>query len=185
MDKPFAMAIAISLVFEAPCLAAQGLDFGQTVTSADEIAAWDISILSDGTGLPAGSGTAKRGEAIYARQCVACHGEKGTGNPAEPPSPVSAGPLTGGQGTLAGDQVPIQTVGSYWPYATTLFDYIRRAMPWSAPKSLIDEDVYSLTAYILHLNGIISESDVINAQTLSKVRMPNRDNFIRIYPREP
>jgi mono/diheme cytochrome c family protein len=85
MDKLSAMAIAISLVFGAPCLAAQGLDLGQMVTSADEIAAWDISILPDGTGLPAGSGTAKQGEAIYARQCVACHGDKGTGNPANPP----------------------------------------------------------------------------------------------------
>ena len=79
----------------------------------------------------------------------------------------------------------MQTVGSYWPYATTLFDYVRRAMPWGAPKSLTDQEVYSLTAYILHLNGIISEADVINAQTLPKVQMPNRDNFIRIYPREP
>ena len=79
----------------------------------------------------------------------------------------------------------MQTVGSYWPYATTLFDYIRRAMPWAAPKSLTDEEVYSLTAYILHLNRIISQADVINAQTLPKVKMPNRDNFIRIYPMEP
>jgi cytochrome c len=78
----------------------------------------------------------------------------------------------------------MQTVGSYWPYATTLFDYVRRAMPWGAPKSLTDQEVYSLTAYILHLSGIISEADVINAQTLPRVQMPNRDNFIRIYPRE-
>jgi cytochrome c len=76
----------------------------------------------------------------------------------------------------------MQTVSSYWPYATTLFDYIRRAMPWGAPKSLTDQEVYSLTVYILHLNGIISEAD---AQTLPKVQMPNRDNFVRIYPREP
>ena len=79
----------------------------------------------------------------------------------------------------------MQTVGSYWPYATTLFDYIRRAMPWATPKSLTDDEVYSLTAYILHLNGIIGDTEIIDAQALPKVQMPNRDNFIRIYPREP
>jgi S-disulfanyl-L-cysteine oxidoreductase SoxD len=79
----------------------------------------------------------------------------------------------------------MQTVGSYWPYATTLFDYIRRAMPWSAPKSLTNNETYSLTAYILHLNGIIGDTEIIDAQALPKVQMPNRDNFIRIYPREP
>jgi cytochrome c len=79
----------------------------------------------------------------------------------------------------------MQTVGSYWPYATTLFDYIRRAMPWAAPKSLTDDGVYSLTAYILHLNGIVGDAETIDAQALPKVQMPNRDNFIRIYPREP
>jgi S-disulfanyl-L-cysteine oxidoreductase SoxD len=93
--------------------------------------------------------------------------------------------LVGGQGTLVGDQLPVKTVGSYWPYATTLFDYVRRSMPWTAPRSLTDEEVYAVTAYILHLNGIIGEGDVINAQTLPTVKMLNRDNFIMIYPREP
>jgi cytochrome c len=150
------------------------------VTSATDIATWDISISPDGAGLPPGVGTAKQGDVIYATKCASCHGEKGAGNPNEPVSDVSAGPLVGGLGTLPGNRGI-----SYWPYATIVFDYVRRAMPWGAPKSLTDQEVYSLTAYILHLNGIISEADVINAQTLPKVQMPNRDNVIRIYPREP
>jgi S-disulfanyl-L-cysteine oxidoreductase SoxD len=175
---------AASYLLSAPCLAAQAPNLGQVATP-EEILSWDISISPDGSGLPPGSGTAKQGEALYGAQCASCHGDKGTGNPQEPPSPVSAGPLAGGQGSLAGNQPPMQTVGSYWPYATTLFDYIRRAMPWAAPKSLTDNEVYSLTAYILHLNGIIGDTEIIDAQALPKVQMPNRDNFIRIYPREP
>ena len=169
---------ALSVVLTAPCLG-QGPDLGR-VTSTTDIAAWDISISPDGAGLPSGSGTAKQGEVIYAAKCASCHGEKGAGNPNEPVSDVSAGPLIGGLGTLPGNRGV-----SYWPYATIVFDYVRRAMPWGAPKSLTDQEVYSLTAYLLHLNGIISEADDINAQTLPKVQMPNRDDFIRIYPREP
>jgi S-disulfanyl-L-cysteine oxidoreductase SoxD len=176
MHRLSSVAAALSVILTAPCLG-QGL--GQ-VTSEAEIAAWDISISPDGAGLPPGGGTAKQGEVIYAAQCASCHGEKGAANPNEPVSDVSAGPLVGGLGTLAGNRGV-----SYWPYATIVFDYVRRAMPWGAPKSLTDQEVYSLTAYILHLNGIIGEADVINAQTLPKVQMPNRDNFIRIYPREP
>lgn len=93
--------------------------------------------------------------------------------------------LVGGQGTLPGDQAPVKTVGSYWPYATTLFDYTRRAMSWNAPKSLSDEQVYAVTAYILNLNGIIGVNEEVNAESLPKARMPNRDGFIMIYPKEP
>jgi mono/diheme cytochrome c family protein len=174
----------LCLILAAPALAAPEPNLGRQ-TTPDEIAPWDISISPDGTGLPPGSGTAARGEAVYNAQCAACHGLKGVGNPQEPPSPVSATRLAGGRGTLVGKQPPMQTVGSYWPYATTLFDYIRRAMPWTAPKSLSDPEVYSLTAYILHLNGIIGENDLIDTETLPKVQMPNRDNFVRIYPKEP
>ena len=170
---------ALSVVLTAPCLGQGRPELGQ-MRSATDIAAWDISISPDGAGLPPGGGTAKQGDVIYATKCASCHGEKGAGNPNEPTSDVSAGPLVGGQSTLAGNRGV-----SYWPYATIVFDYVRRAMPWGAPKSLTDQEVYSLTAYILHLNGIIGEADVINAQTLPKVQMPNRDNFIRIYPREP
>ena len=170
---------ALSVVLTAPCLGQGRPELGQ-MRSATDIAAWDISISPDGAGLPLGGGTAKQGEVIYAAKCASCHGDKGAGNPNEPVSDVSAGPLVGGQSTLAGNRGV-----SYWPYATTVFDYVGRAMPWGVPKSLTDQEVYSLTAYILHLNGIISEADVINSETLPKVQMPNRDNFIRIYPREP
>jgi mono/diheme cytochrome c family protein len=180
--KTSALASVLCLL-AAPCVAAPDPNLGEE-TTPEAIASWDISIAPDGSGLPAGSGTARQGEAIYAAQCASCHGEKGAGDPKEPPSPVSAGPLVGGRGTLGG-QTPIKTVGSYWPYATTLFDYIRRAMPWSAPKSLTDQDTYSLTAYVLHLNGLVSEDDVLDARTLPQVQMPNRDNFVRIYPKEP
>jgi mono/diheme cytochrome c family protein len=178
MHRAFSVASVLCLTLAASSLAAPGPNLGRQSTP-EEIAPWDISIPTGGAGLPTGSGTATQGEAIFNAQCAACHGLKGVGNPNEPPSPVSATPLAGGQGTLAGEQ-PLQTVGSYWPYATTLFDYIRRAMPWASPKSLTDQDVYSLTAYILSLNGLIGENDVIDARTLPKVQMPNRNNFITI-----
>ena len=144
---------------------AQGPELGRP-TSPQEIASWDISIGPDGAGLPPGSGTPKEG----VEKCLPCHGEKGSGKPDDR--------LVGGLGTLSGDQPPVKTVGSFWPYATTLFDYVRRAMPFSAPKSLTYDEVYSVSAYILQLNDIIGENDVMNAQTLPKVRMPNRDGFI-------
>ena len=99
-----------------------------------------------------------------------CHGEKGAGKPNDQ--------LVGGLGTLTGEQTPVKTVGSFWPYATTLFDYVRRAMPANAPRSLSNDEVYAVCAYILQLNGIIAENAVMNAQTLAKVQMPNRDGFI-------
>jgi S-disulfanyl-L-cysteine oxidoreductase SoxD len=139
-----------------------------------EIAAWDISVGPDGVGLPAGGGTAVKGAAMYEQKCQACHGVKGTGQPNDR--------LVGGQGTLA-SKAPVRTIGSYWPYATTVFDYVRRAMPYIHPQSLSNDEVYALTAYLLHLNGIIGEQDEINAQTLPKIAMPNRDNFIVVYPR--
>ena len=112
----------------------------------------------------------KKGETVYAEKCVACHGENGAGKPNDQ--------LVGGRGSLSGDQAPVKTVGSFWPYATTLFDYVRRAMPLNAPKSLSDDEVYAVSAYILQLNGIIGEADAMDAQTLPQVRMPNRDGFI-------
>jgi S-disulfanyl-L-cysteine oxidoreductase SoxD len=148
---------------------AQAPQFGQAVTPAD-VAPWDISIGPDGAGLPAGRGNSKQGEAVYAAKCQACHGEKGAGRPNDA--------LVGGVGTIASEQPAVKTVGSYWPYATTLFDYIRRAMPWSETKSLSNDEVYAVSAYILHLNGIIGADDVLDAQSLPKVKMPNRDGFI-------
>jgi cytochrome c len=149
--------------------------FGKPVTAAD-IAAWDISIGPDGAGLPPGKGTVQQGEAVFAAKCQACHGEKGAGRPNDR--------LVGGAGTIAADKTPVKTVGSYWPYATTLFDYVRRAMPWDRPKSLSDEEVYSVAAYVLFLNGVIKQDDVLDAQSLPKVKMPNREGFIP-FPRWP
>jgi S-disulfanyl-L-cysteine oxidoreductase SoxD len=139
------------------------------VATQQEVAAWDISIPPSGAGLPAGSGTAKQGEAVYVAQCQACHGPKGVGKPADP--------LVGGVGSLATAN-PVRTVGSFWPYATTLFDYTRRAMPPTRPLSLSSDEVYAVTAYLLHLNGIIGENAEMNAKTLPQAKMPNRDGFI-------
>src|SRR5437588_9813709 len=135
-----------------------------------EIRAVDISVFPDGTGLPHGSGTAKTGAAIYARKCISCHGANGIGNADFPR-------LVGGIGTLASAE-PILTVGSYWPYATTLWDYVHRAMPYPRPGTLTSDEVYALTAYILALNGIISDTTELNQRTLPAVPMPNRDGFI-------
>ena len=140
------------------------------IAAPEEIASWDISIGPDGAGLPPGSGTPKQGEAVYTAKCLVCHGEKGAGKPNDS--------LVGGHGTLAGDQPPVKTVGSFWPYATTLFDYVRRAMPLNESKSLTNDEVYAVVAYLLQLNGIISEGETINAHTLPKVPMPNREGFV-------
>ncbi len=168
MPNRLVMVIASLLVLSSAALA-EGPGLGR-VASPDEIASWDISIGPDGAGLPPGRGTPKQGETVYAEKCVACHGEKGAGKPNDQ--------LVGGRGSLSGDQAPVKTVGSFWPYATTLFDYIRRAMPLNAPKSLSQDEVYAVSAYILELNGIIGEAEVMNAQTLPQVRMPNRGGFI-------
>src|ERR1700730_13975475 len=111
-----------------------------------------------------------RHEAVYTPKCLVCHGEKGAGKPNDS--------LVGGHGTLAGDQPPVKTVGSFWPYATTLFDYVRRAMPLNESKSLTNDEVYAVVAYLLQLNGIIGENETINAQILPRVQMPNRDGFM-------
>lgn len=150
---------------------AQDLGLGTTPTP-EEIAAIDIDVMPDGRGLPKGSGTAARGKEVYAEQCAACHGENLEGI-----KETGGDPLIGGRGTLATAK-PLKTVESYWPYATTIFDYVKRAMPFNAPGSLSDDDVYAVTAYILYRANIIKETDEINAVTLPKVEMPNKDGFI-------
>ncbi len=137
--------------------------------TAGEIAAADTAIGPAGAELPTGSATAAQGKAVYASRCASCHGATGT----EGPNDV----LAGGQGTLKSDR-PIRTVGSYWPYATTLFDYIRRAMPYTTPGVLTDQEVYGATAYVLFLNGVIGEQDAIDAKTLPAIHLPNRDGFV-------
>lgn len=138
-----------------------------------ELARIDIEVLPDGRGLPTGSGTPVSGKDVYAARCVTCHGPNGT----EGPQDV----LVGGRGTLpaksAGSR-PLKTIGSYWPYATTLWDYIRRAMPFDHPGTLTNDEVYASTAYLLFLNGIIGERDVLDQKTLPRVAMPNRAGFV-------
>ena len=169
------LALVVALLAAPAAIAADAPKLGEPVSPAD-LAAWDISIAPDGVGLPQGQGTSTQGEAIFAGKCQACHGEKGAGKPNDV--------LSGGIGSLAAGQTPVKTVGSYWPYATTLFDYIRRAMPYNEPKSLTADETYAVSAYILALNGIIGASDVLDAQSLPKVKMPNRDGFIP-FPRQP
>jgi cytochrome c len=171
----FTVGAAMLIIAVGSAGAADDPHFGKPVTAAD-IAAWDISIGPDGAGLPPGKGTVAQGETVYAAKCQACHGEKGAGNPNDR--------LVGGAGTIAPDKAAVKTVGSYWPYATTLFDYVRRAMPWDKPKSLSDEEVYSIAAYVLYLNGVIGPDEVLDAQSLPKVKMPNRDGFTA-FPRWP
>ena len=171
MSTRNALLAVCSVLFVAHGAAlAESPDLGKPA-SAEEMASWDISIGPDGAGLPPGSGTPQQGEQVYLAKCLACHGEKGAGKPNDQ--------LVGGQGSLGPGQAPVKTVGSYWPYATTLFDYVRRAMPLNQSKSLGDDEVYAVVAYILQLNGVIGQNDTIDAQTLPKVRMPNRDGFVR------
>ncbi len=152
-------------------MAADLPNLGKPIDPKD-IAPWDISILPDGTGLPPGSGTPAQGAPIFAQKCSACHGENGKGGIAAPVTPYAA------RATLDGGK----TIANFWPYATTLFDFIRRAMPYNKPHSLSDQEVYALTAYLLRLNNLIGESDVIDAKSLPNVKMPNRDNFIIRFP---
>ena len=163
-----ALVAACATTGEESPVPTTGPGLGRAATP-QEIAAWDISIPPSGEGLPAGAGTAKQGAAVYVAKCQSCHGEKGTGKPADA--------LVGGIGSLASGK-PVMTVGSFWPYATTLFDYVRRAMPTTAPMSLTNEEVYAVSAYVLYLNGIIAEGAEMNAQTLPQVKMPNRDGFV-------
>jgi S-disulfanyl-L-cysteine oxidoreductase SoxD len=163
---------SVLVVFAVATAFAQGPGLGHAISEAD-VAAWDISILPDGTGLPAGSGTAEQGSKVFAAKCAVCHGENGKGG--------SAAALVGGQPLTSGIETT-KTVANFWPYATTIFDFTRRAMPWPRPRTLTNEEVYALTAFILAQNKIISADQVMNAQTLPKVRMPNRDGFIPRFP---
>ncbi len=155
--------------------------FGRAATP-EEIAAWDIDVTPDGAGLPAGAGTAVSGAPVYARQCAVCHGQAGEGGIAERLvgyAPESAPPFGPRYEAWRGDRPDVPfSVGNYWPYATTLFDYIRRAMPTNAPGTLDPDQVYGLVAWILSANGIIAEDAVMDATTLPAVEMPARDVFV-------
>ena len=158
------------LLILQPIVTAQSPKYGLgRAPTPDEIRAWDVAIGPDGKELPSASGTAADGKRVYAAKCAACHGKTAK----EGPNDV----LVGGQGSL-NTAKPVKTIGSYWPYATTVWDYINRSMPYDKPGSLSADDVYAVTAYLLSLNGIIGENDVMNAKTLPQVRMPNRNGFI-------
>ena len=168
----FILIIALGVCFACAVARAQTPDYGNVgrTPSADEIHAWDIAISLDGKELPPGSGTAKEGAALFSQKCAACHGPTLEG--------TALGPaLVGGKGSLTTPR-PSRTIGSYWPFATSLWDYINRAMPRNNEGSLSASDVYSLTAFLLYKNEIVKESDSIDAKSLPKVQMPNRSGFI-------
>jgi cytochrome c len=173
------LAICVGVIGIAAAMGAAAepghFGYGRTATPG-EIAGWDIDIRGDdGAGLPPGQGAVAKGGDIFADQCAACHGTFGEGEGRFPK-------LAGGQGTLKNDR-PEPTVGSYWPFAPTLFDYINRAMPMPAPHTLSADDVYALTAYILNLNDIVPNDFVADRSSLPKVKMPNHDAFIWTDPR--
>lgn len=168
------LAGAVALVATAAIAATPSPNLGRAPGAA-ELAAIDISIMPDGRGLPAGSGTVEQGAAVYAAKCQACHGANGVGGPNDR--------LTGGVGSLASPK-PVKTIASYWPYATTVFDYVRRAMPITAPQSLSNDEVYAVTAYLLSVDGIVAKDAKLDAQSLPKVQMPNRNGFVSWEPKE-
>ena len=167
-------AAILATLAASPALAQSHPRYGFGAAVDQQELAKFFSIPADGTGLPPGSGTPAAGAKVFADNCAACHGEKGEGNPAKG---IGGDKLLGGRGSLA-SATPVKTVESYWPYATTLFDYVKRAMPFSAPGSLSDNDVYAVVAYILSEAKIIKPTDTMNATTLPKVVMPNRDGFV-------
>ena len=168
-------AAALTLACSAGAALAQSPGLGKPVTDAD-IKQWDIAILPDGSNLPPGSGTPAQGAKIFAEKCSACHGNAAKGGVAPfYPALVGGQPLTSGIDT-------VKTIANYYAYPTTIFDYTRRAMPYNIPRSLTDNEVYALTAYILSLNSLIGENETMDATTLPNVKMPNRDNFIMPYP---
>ena len=162
-------ASALTAMVAGAAMAQEKPQLGRAATP-EEIESWDITVEPNGASLPRGSGTVKQGEAVYVAKCQACHGEKGKGG--------SALALAGVKGTIGAKSAQVKTVGTFWPYATTIFDYVFTSMPFPDTKSLTHDETYAVTAYLLYVNEIIGENDVINAESLPKVKMPNRENFI-------
>ena len=164
--------IAFSILFIAvvstTAYAAEIFGIGKKAT-LEEIAGWDIDVRPDGKGLPKGQGSVSLGESLYEEKCASCHGTFGEGEGRWPP-------LAGGEGSLTDDR-PEKTVGSYWPYASTLWDYINRAMPFTAPKTLKPDEVYAITAYVLYLNDLVEDDFILTANNLAAINMPNEANF--------
>jgi mono/diheme cytochrome c family protein len=165
-----AFATSLAITFGR---AQAGEDYGiGRPATPDEIAGWNIDIAPDGAGLPTGHGSVQQGAQIFADRCAACHGAHGEGKPMDA--------LVGGTGTIATPK-PVKTVGSYWPYATTLYDFIHRAMPFDAPQSLSADEVYAVSAYVLFLNRLLPDDVVLDAKTLPGVAMPNRAAFVSAF----
>ncbi|MDB5519533.1 MAG: cytochrome [Tardiphaga sp.] len=167
-ESRIAAVAVFAFACATPAHAQSPYGIGRTATPA-EIAGWNIDVDRDGNNLPPGSGSVSHGHEVFDQQCAGCHGAKGEGGLGDQ--------LVGGQGTIA-TQKPVRTVGSFWPYAPTLFDYIRRAMPQNAPESLDDNDVYAVSAYVLNLNGLLPADATLEARTLSAIKMPNRNMFV-------
>ena len=166
------LSLALLIATAAFAVLAQGPDLGEEITAGD-IAAWDITVMPDGSGLPSGRGTPAQGAAVFAQKCAACHGDNGKGG-------TNSALVSDRQRTsIDGAE---KTIPNFWPYASSLFDYIRRAMPWQLPRSLSDDEVYALTAFLLAENKLIGPSELMDASSLPKVRMPNRDGFIVRFP---
>ena len=169
-SRELLLIAAVVIAAAVPALA-QGPTFGfGRAPTAEEIKKADTAVAPDGTGLPQGRGTAKEGATVYAQKCAACHGPNGSGTP-----------LHRGIVPL-GNAKPVKLEGSLVPYATTVWDFINRAMPWTTPGTLTADEAYAVTAYVLYLNKIVGETDVLDQTTLPKVRMPHRDNFIPAQP---
>jgi cytochrome c len=170
----FKKTVSTVFVFTSLSLGLASLAQSQSVglgtpVSESQLGSLDRIVGPDGSGLPSGSGSAVEGQLVYEAKCQACHGAEGEG---------TSGNTRIVGGDMQSADTPIRTVGSFWPYATTIFDYVRRAMPADAPKSLTDTEVYQVTAYVLYMNGIINQSTVLNSETLAAIEMPNREGFI-------
>jgi S-disulfanyl-L-cysteine oxidoreductase SoxD len=168
-----AVTLTALLLLGAPA-GAEGPNLGQPISQAD-FAPWDLTIMPDGAGLPPGSGTPAQGKPLFADNCALCHGDEGKGGIAEAVVVNNPPPLSGPGST--------KSIGNFWPAATTIFDFVRRAMPFTQPRSLTDDQVYALTAYLLYMNKVIGEADAMDAKSLPQVKMPNRDNFFPEFPK--
>ncbi len=166
---PKSLILVTAALFVAEMANAQSLGLGRAAT-ADEVAAWNTDIRPDGQGLPVGSGSVLDGEEVFVEQCAVCHGDFGEG--------VDRWPvLAGGQGSLESDR-PVKTIGSYWPYLSTVWDYIHRAMPFGNARSISDDDIYAITAYLLYMNDIVDDEDfVLSNENFLEIKMPNADGF--------
>jgi S-disulfanyl-L-cysteine oxidoreductase SoxD len=181
MLRTVIVCAVVAFAFGSSATYGAGPNLGQPISPQD-FAAWDIDVEPSGASLPPGSGTSDQGASIFAERCTACHGEGGKGAATTTSGAPAAPPVVSHVKRNGIDDTTL-TIANFWPDATTLFDYIRRAMPWTSPRSLTDDQVYALTAYILAQNDLINEKEVINAQTLPKVQMPNRNGFIPRFPR--